>query len=54
MTSPKRLAPFRAVFFDCHVGIAEPDNLLFAFIASLDNRLLTARNLAFRFVALHL
>ena len=54
MTRPKRLATFRVVFLDCHVGIAKTNDLFFAFIASLYNRLLAARDLALRYIALHL
>lgn len=54
MTRSERLPAFGVRLLDLHVGIAKPDNLFFAVLTSLHNRLLAARDLALGLVAFHL
>jgi len=54
MSCAEGLATFGIVLLNGHVGIPKTNNFFFTLVASFYNRLLTTRNLAFRFVALHL
>jgi hypothetical protein len=54
MPRPKRLPTLGIRLLNGHVGITKTNDLFFAVLTSLYNRLLTARNLALWLVAFHL
>jgi len=51
---PERLPALGIRLLDRHVGIAKTNDLLLAVLTRLHHRLLAARNLSLRLVALHL
>ena len=54
MSCSKRFTSFRVRLLNSHIGIPESDDLFFAVLTRFYNKLLAARLLTLRAVALHL